>query len=345
MAVHEMGPKDGFPVVLCHGFPELAYSWRHQLPALAAAGYRAIAPDQRGYGGTSRPEKIEDYDMAHLTGDMTGLLDALGLKKAVFCGHDWGGMVVWQMALRHPDRVAGRHRRQRNTPFFPHRVPRSIPSWRCARCMARTCTSSISRSPATPRRSWRRMSANRSGSSCAKTRSRRKNTQNAPKASATWNWCTALQSDRSHWPGEVLLTPEELKVFVDTFTHTGFTGGINWYRNFSRNLAAVRKARGEGQRATGLNDHGGRRCRAVAGHGGRAWSASCLKDLEKTLIRRCGHWTQQERLRRRNQHADGRLAEAAFCCVVLLKSRCSPVPGVHLCFSGVPVNSKLLLRG
>ena len=107
MAVYEMGPKDGVPVVMCHGFPELAYSWRHQLPALAAAGYRAIAPDQRGYGRTSRPANIPDYDMPHLTDDLAGMLDALGLKKAVFCGHDWGGMVVWQMALYHPERVSG----------------------------------------------------------------------------------------------------------------------------------------------------------------------------------------------------------------------------------------------
>src|SRR5689334_6526392 len=116
MAVYEAGPKDGLPVVLCHGFPELAYSWRHQLPALAAAGFRAIAPDQRGYGRTSRPEKVEDYDMPHLTGDLVGMLDALGLKKAVFVGHDWGGLVVWNVPLLHPDRVLGVI--GVNTPFF-----------------------------------------------------------------------------------------------------------------------------------------------------------------------------------------------------------------------------------
>ena len=77
MAVYEAGPKDGLPVVLCHGFPELAYSWRHQLPALAAAGFRVLAPDQRGYGLTSNPDRIEDYDMAHLTGDLAGLRDRL----------------------------------------------------------------------------------------------------------------------------------------------------------------------------------------------------------------------------------------------------------------------------
>src|SRR6516162_10714127 len=99
LSTHALG--SGPAVVLCHGFPELAYSWRHQLPALAAAGYRAIAPDQRGYGLTSRPEKVEDYDIAHLTGDLAGLLDALEIKNAIFCGHDWGGLVVWQMPLFH----------------------------------------------------------------------------------------------------------------------------------------------------------------------------------------------------------------------------------------------------
>jgi len=105
MAVYEQG--SGLPVVFCHGFPELAFSWRFQLPALAAAGFRAIAPDQRGYGGTDKPEAVEDYDIRHLTDDLIGLLDALGLEKAVFCGHDWGGHVVWEMPILHPDRVAG----------------------------------------------------------------------------------------------------------------------------------------------------------------------------------------------------------------------------------------------
>src|SRR6185437_5898566 len=114
---YEAGPKDGVPVVLCHGFPELAYSWRHQIPALAAAGFRAIAPDQRGYGLTSRPETVSDYDMEHLTGDLVGLLDHLGVEKAIFCGHDWGGFVAWQAPLMHRERVAGVI--GLNTPFLP----------------------------------------------------------------------------------------------------------------------------------------------------------------------------------------------------------------------------------
>jgi len=108
MGFYEAGPKaDHPPVVLCHGWPEIAFSWRHQIKALAEAGIRVIAPDQRGYGATDRPEPVEAYDLTHLTGDLVGLLDHLKIDKAIFVGHDWGGFVVWQMALRHRDRVAG----------------------------------------------------------------------------------------------------------------------------------------------------------------------------------------------------------------------------------------------
>ena len=103
MGYYEAGPKtDTPPVVLCHGWPEIAFSWRHQIKALSEAGIRVIAPDQRGYGATDRPEPVEDYDMEHLTGDLVGLLDHLKIDKAIFVGHDWGGFVVWQMPLRHP---------------------------------------------------------------------------------------------------------------------------------------------------------------------------------------------------------------------------------------------------
>ncbi|HUQ40705.1 MAG TPA: alpha/beta hydrolase, partial [Acidimicrobiales bacterium] len=107
LQVAEAGPADGPLVVLCHGFPEVAYSWRHQVPALADAGYHVMAPDQRGYGHSSRPDAITDYDLPHLTGDLLGLLDHAGQDQAVFVGHDWGAIIVWDMALRHPDRVKG----------------------------------------------------------------------------------------------------------------------------------------------------------------------------------------------------------------------------------------------
>jgi pimeloyl-ACP methyl ester carboxylesterase len=100
------GPTDGRPVVLCHGFPELWYSWRHQLGALAAAGYRVFAPDLRGYGDSSHPDEVGAYGSDSLTGDLCGLLDHYGYEQAAFVGHDWGAMVVWEMGRLHPERVS-----------------------------------------------------------------------------------------------------------------------------------------------------------------------------------------------------------------------------------------------
>ena len=97
------GPPDGAAVLLCHGFPESWYSWRHQLQALADAGYRVIAPDQRGYGQTDAPQEVEAYTQVHLVGDLVGLLDGLGIEAATVVGHDWGGPVAWNAALLRPD--------------------------------------------------------------------------------------------------------------------------------------------------------------------------------------------------------------------------------------------------
>jgi epoxide hydrolase A/B len=100
------GPDDGPPIVLCHGFPELWYSWRHQLGALGDAGYRVFAPDLRGYGGSSHPGDVADYGSDRLTGDLCGLLDHFGYAQAAFSGHDWGSMVVWELGRLHPQRVS-----------------------------------------------------------------------------------------------------------------------------------------------------------------------------------------------------------------------------------------------
>ncbi len=115
MHVAQIG--EGFPVVFCHGFPEMWYSWRHQMKAIAEAGFRAIAPDQRGYGETEAPAPIEAYTQRKLVGDIVGMLDALGIGRCVIVGHDWGGMVAWNTALMARDsveRVIGI-----NTPFIP----------------------------------------------------------------------------------------------------------------------------------------------------------------------------------------------------------------------------------
>src|ERR1700676_814565 len=101
--IHIAEQGSGPLVLLCHGFPESWYSWRHQLSALSQAGFRAVAPDMRGYGSTDRPAEIERYTLFHLVGDMVGVLDALGEKQAVIVGHDWGAPVAWHAAMFRPD--------------------------------------------------------------------------------------------------------------------------------------------------------------------------------------------------------------------------------------------------
>jgi len=102
--VHVAEQGEGPVVLLCHGFPETWHSWRHQLSALAEAGYRAVAPDLRGYGGTDRPPGADQYTLLHLVGDMVALLDAIDAPRAVIVGNDWGATVAWQAALLRPDR-------------------------------------------------------------------------------------------------------------------------------------------------------------------------------------------------------------------------------------------------
>src|ERR1700722_18390900 len=101
--MHYVEQGSGPLVVLCHGWPESWYSWRHQIPALAAAGFRVVAPDQRGYGQTDAPAPIESYNILNLVGDIVGLVNSLGVESAVIVGHDWGAPVAWNSALLRPD--------------------------------------------------------------------------------------------------------------------------------------------------------------------------------------------------------------------------------------------------
>ena len=101
------GPVDGPPIIFVHGWPELSVSWRHQLPCFGALGFRAIAPDMRGYGNSSVYPRHEDYALEHIVPDMLELLQSLGRERAVWVGHDWGSPVVWALASHHPERCAG----------------------------------------------------------------------------------------------------------------------------------------------------------------------------------------------------------------------------------------------
>jgi pimeloyl-ACP methyl ester carboxylesterase len=287
MAVYEAGPGDGFPVVLCHGFPELAYSWRYQLPALAEAGFRAIAPDQRGYGGTSAPDDVLSYDMAHLTGDLAGLLDALELKKAVFVGHDWGGLVVWQMPIFHPDRVAGII--GVNTPFLAR--PPIDPVMAMRVVYGENMYIVFFQQPGVADA----LLAQDVGKSfrffMRKNGFTAEEYAKLPKEARNLELVQALQGDENSWTGEALMTPEDLQVFIDAFTRTGFTGGINWYRNISRNWehsgTMEQKVRVPGLMIMAEDD-------IVLSPAMADGMERFVPDLEKVLIKRCGHWTQQE---------------------------------------------------
>jgi pimeloyl-ACP methyl ester carboxylesterase len=288
MAYYEVGPRTGVPVIFCHGFPELAFSWRHQLKAFEAAGVWAIAPDQRGYGLTSCPGEVTDYDIEHLTGDLIGLLDHLGVEKAIFCGHDWGGIVVWQMPLRHPDRVAGVI--GLNTPFMPRSPFDPIAAMRM-----RFGPDMYIVWFQTPGDADRVL-----GADVEKTmRFFMRRPADLPAAAepaeggSTFAFKDLLQAWDPSDQGHQLLTREELAAFVESFQATGFTGGINWYRNFTRNWE-----RSEGQ-ATRIDNLP---CLMITAEKDAVLSPAMAEgmpgmigDLEMHMVRDSGHWTQQEK--------------------------------------------------
>ncbi len=294
LAYYEAGPRRGLPVVLCHGFPELAFSWRHQIKALAEAGRWVIAPDQRGYGLSERPPSVEAYDIAHLTGDVAGLLDHVGADKAIVCGHDWGGIVVWQMPLRHKDRVAGVI--GLNTPFMPRAPADPIAIMRhrfgeemyivhfqkpgeADAILARDVGRAMSFFLRKPMPGAAPASGGLAG-------------EGAREGGSTFALVRMLEAyDPAADPRQPILTDAEMAVFVDTFGRTGFTGGINWYRNFTRNWIQSEGIadRVEVPSLMVMAEHD-----AVLPPSAADGMEAFVPDLEKALIKDSGHWTQQE---------------------------------------------------
>jgi pimeloyl-ACP methyl ester carboxylesterase len=225
----EAGDRDAPVVLLAHGFPELAYSWRHQIPALAAAGYRVIAPDQRGYGGSSRPAAVEDYDVVALAGDLMGLLDDAGVEQAVVVGHDWGSIVAWNIPLFHPDRV--RALVGMSVPPIPR--PRKPPTaiWRnmfgdnffyiLYFQQPGIADDDLGRDPGATMR--RLMATGRVVDETAAVQMLSPGpagfVERLPEPDGLPDW----------------ISQDELDHYVEEFSRTGFTGPINWYRNFDRN--------------------------------------------------------------------------------------------------------------
>jgi len=218
-------------VVLVHGWPECWYSWRHQLKPLVDAGYHVVAPDMRGYGGSALPTPIEDYDIIQLTADVAGLVAALGEETAVVVGHDWGAPIAWQSALLYPEIFtavvgmsviyAGRSatRPQRNLRQDPDddffyisyfQEPGVAEAEFDADPKALISRLYTSRSPGTPTHAAE---------------------VTDPRASAG-GWIKRL-GEPEHLPD--WLSEEDLDYYVSEFRRSGFRGGINYYRNGSRN--------------------------------------------------------------------------------------------------------------
>lgn len=287
MEIFEQG--EGFPVVLAHGFPELAYSWRFQIPALAEAGYRVIAPNQRGYGATDKPEAVEAYDLKNLTGDMAGLLDALGLEKAIFVGHDWGGPVVWNMPLYHPDRVAGVV--GMSVPFQPRGESDPV-AFMEQMFGPDMYIVQFNRQPGVADKIFAEK-IDRFFNSVFRQKQwvGRKDKPSNDGSSFGVSIIAGLEIDDP--PGEPLMTDEEKAVFIDAFSKGGFTGPINWYRNITRNWEI----------SADLPQKINVPCGQIYGTydlvpaGGDV--SEYVPDLEIVTFE-CGHWIQQEKIEETN---------------------------------------------
>ena len=224
LEVFEAGSQNaGNPIVLCHGWPEHAFTWRHQVPALVAAGYHVIVPNQRGYGNSSCPSEVTDYDIEHLAGDLIALLDLYGYEKATFVGHDWGAAVVWGLTLLHPDRVD-----KVINLALPYQERGEIP-W-------------IEMMDAIFGGEFYFVHFNRQPGVADAVLDEnapqflrnifRKNVPLAPPEPGM----VMINLAKAETPlGEPIMSDNELAVFISAFEKVGFTGSINWYRNLDRN--------------------------------------------------------------------------------------------------------------
>jgi pimeloyl-ACP methyl ester carboxylesterase len=290
--MHLAEQGEGPLVLLCHGFPESWYSWRHQLPALAEAGFHAVAPDMRGYGRTDRPEAIEQYTLFHIIGDMVGLLDALGADEAVIAGHDWGAVVAWHAALLRPDR-------------FRAVIGLSVPF------RARGPVRPTTVMPQTEDAIWYQLYLQTPGVAEAEYD---RNVRTFFRVGRIWVsgdappdtppfGMVSRQRSPSRWnleppPLPAWLSEADVDFYTAEFTRTGFRGGLNWYRNIDRNWELLAPFDGQKVGVPALYIAGDRdpvikfpgMDRDIADLG------SFVRQLRATImLPGCGHITQEER--------------------------------------------------
>ncbi len=224
LEVFEAGQQNaGNPIILCHGWPEHAFSWRYQVPALVDAGYHVIVPNQRGFGNSSRPSKVTDYDIAHLAGDLTGLLDHYGYEQATFVGHDWGALVVWGLALLHPERV---NKVINLSVPYQERGPKPWVEFMEDMLGSDFYVVHFNRQPGVADVVFEENTFQ-----FLRNIYRKNQPPRAPEPGMALINLAKAETPR----GDPLMSDSELAVFVSAFETSGFTGGLNWYRNFDRN--------------------------------------------------------------------------------------------------------------
>jgi pimeloyl-ACP methyl ester carboxylesterase len=284
LAVHELG--EGPAVLLLHGFPELAYSWRHQIGPIADAGFRVIAPNQRGFGDSDAPADPLTYSVKNLVADLVGLLDALELEQAVFVGHDWGSMPAWYAGAYAPERVAGAA--SLCTPYFTPGEVDLIEAYNEARgpnhYMATFQEPGVGEAmlerdvEATFRALIRRR-----GMTLEEFRAAPAEIQEVPAG--------VFIGDPQLF-GDELLSDDELAVYTETYRRTGFTGGLNWYR-------ALHEDWREGLGHNFVYDKPALMISAADDFflppDFTEGMEQLLPALEKHVIADAGHWLQQER--------------------------------------------------
>ena len=283
LAIYEAGR--GPLVILLHGFPELAFSWRHQLPALAAAGYRAVAPDLRGYGASDKPAGVAAYRQEKIHDDIAGLLQALGEPQATFIAHDWGALIAWQLALLRPALMQGLI--ALNIPFLPRPQREPIASMRAQLgadfyiVQFQDSTAADRLFDSDPRRFIDRM-MRRGGIPPAQFDA-------LPPARRNIRLIDTMQSEKPR--GEPLLTEAELEVYATAFAAGGFSGPINWYRNWTENWRATQDIE-QIVRVPALFI--GAEADVVVSEQQIEAMRDHVPDLEIHRLAGCGHWTQQE---------------------------------------------------
>ena len=288
--IHYAEAGQGPLVLLCHGFPESWYSWRHQLQALAEAGYQAVAPDMRGYGQTDKPEAIDQYTIFHLVGDMVSLAQALSAEKAVIVGHDWGAPVAWHAALFRPDRFRGVV--GLSVPFRPRGSVR--PTGAMPQTESSLFYQLYFQPPGVaeaelerdPRNTIRRSLFSASGDALRPLESM------VPRSGGFLTSTTEPESLPS-W-----LTEADVGFYAAEFARSGFRGGLNWYRNIDRNWELMAPFAGLPVTVRALYMAGDRDI--VVHFKGAEQLIANLKqfvpNLKRTImLEGCGHWTQQER--------------------------------------------------